>query len=344
MRLSDFKYQLPEKLIAQEPLKERDKSRLLVMDRETGDVEHKVFKDIVDYFGPNDVLVVNDTRVIKARMKGYKEKTDAEIEVFLLRELNENMWEIMVKRRAKCAWAIPFTLMDGITCDIIDNTTSGGRVVRIDYDGDFHKLIEKHGSVPLPPYIKRAPDRKDEKNYQTIYSDPDKVGAVAAPTAGLHFTKRLISRLEKKGVKVVPVTLHVSLGTFRPVNVEDLSRHRMDSEYYEVPRDTALAVNESIKAGGKVWAVGTTVTRTLETVARFNGGINPDRGWTDKFIYPPYKFKVVDRIVTNFHLPSSTLLMLVSAFADRDMIMAAYKKAVKEKYRFFSYGDAMLIK
>ncbi len=344
MRLSDFKYQLPEKLIAQEPLKERDKSRLLVMDRETGDVEHKVFKDIVDYFGPNDVLVVNDTRVIKARMKGYKEKTDAEIEVFLLRELNENMWEIMVKPARKVRMGNTITLMDGITCDIIDNTTSGGRVVRIDYDGDFHKLIEKHGSVPLPPYIKRAPDRKDEKNYQTIYSDPDKVGAVAAPTAGLHFTKRLISRLEKKGVKVVPVTLHVSLGTFRPVNVEDLSRHRMDSEYYEVPRDTALAVNESIKAGGKVWAVGTTVTRTLETVARFNGGINPDRGWTDKFIYPPYKFKVVDRIVTNFHLPSSTLLMLVSAFADRDMIMAAYKKAVKEKYRFFSYGDAMLIK
>ena len=344
MRLSDFKYQLPEKLIAQEPLKERDKSRMLVLDRESGDVEHKIFKDVVDYFGPDDVLVVNDTRVIKARMKGYKEKTDAEIEVFLLRELNENMWEIMVKPARKVRMGNTITLMDGITCDIIDNTTSGGRVVRIDYDGDFHKLVEKHGAVPLPPYIRRKPDRKDEKNYQTIYSDPEKVGAVAAPTAGLHFTKRLIGRLERKGVKVVPVTLHVSLGTFRPVNVEDLSRHRMDSEFYEVPRDTAIAVNESIKKGGKVWAVGTTVTRTLETVARFNGGINPDRGWTDKFIYPPYKFKVVDRIITNFHLPSSTLLMLVSAFADRDMIMAAYKKAVKEKYRFFSYGDAMLIK
>ena len=344
MRLSDFKYQLPEKLIASEPLKDRDKSRLMVMDRESGEVEHKLFKDIVDYFGENDVLVVNDTRVVKARMTGYKEKTDAEIEVFLLRELNENMWEIMVKPARKVRMGNTITLDEGITCDIIDNTTSGGRVVRVNYDGDFHKIIDKYGSVPLPPYIDRAPDKKDEKNYQTIYSDPDKVGAVAAPTAGLHFTKRLLSRLEKKGIPVVPVTLHVSLGTFRPVNVEDLTRHRMDSEHYHVPLETARTVNEAIKQGGKVWAVGTTVARTLETVARFNGGINPDRGWTDKFINPPYEFKVVDRLITNFHLPSSTLLMLVSAFSTRDNIMDAYKKAVKEKYRFFSYGDAMLIK
>lgn len=344
MRLSDFKYQLPEKLIAQEPLKERDKSRLLVMDRATDKLEHKLFKDIVEYFGEHDVLVVNDTRVVKARMTGYKEKTDAEIEVFLLRELNENMWEIMVKPARKVRMGNTITLQEGITCDIIDNTTSGGRVVRVNYDGDFHKIIEKYGSVPLPPYIRRTPDKKDEKNYQTIFAGEDRVGAVAAPTAGLHFTKRLLGRLEKKGVAIVPITLHVSLGTFRPVNVEDLTRHRMDSEHYIVPRETARAVNDRIKLGGKVWAVGTTVARTLETVARFNGGINPDKGWTDKFIYPPYEFKVVDRLITNFHLPSSTLLMLVSAFATRDKILAAYKAAVKEKYRFFSYGDAMLIK
>lgn len=344
MRLSDFKYQLPEKLIAQEPLKDRDKSRLLVLDRQTGEIEHKVFKDIVDFFGPNDVLVVNDTRVVKARLKGYKEKTDAEIEVFLLRELNENMWEIMVKPARKVRMGNTITLAEGVTCDIIDNTTSGGRVVRVNYDGDFSKLIDKHGSVPLPPYIRRTPDKKDEKNYQTVFNNPDHTGAVAAPTAGLHFTKRLLGRLEKKGIPVVPVTLHVSLGTFRPVNVEDLTRHRMDSEFYEVPLETAKTVNNSIKKGGKVWATGTTVARTLETVARFNGGINPDRGWTDKFIYPPYEFKVVDRLLTNFHLPSSTLLMLVSAFSSRDMIMDTYKAAVKEKYRFFSYGDAMLIR
>jgi S-adenosylmethionine:tRNA ribosyltransferase-isomerase len=344
MRLSDFKYTLPEKLIAQEPLKERDKSRLLVMDRVSGAVEHRIFKDVVELFGPNDVLVVNDTRVVKARLTGYKEKTDAEIEVFLLRELNENMWEIMVKPARKVRMGNTITLQEGITCDIIDNTTSGGRVVRVNYDGDFHKIIEKYGSVPLPPYIRRTPDKKDEKNYQTIFADEGRSGAVAAPTAGLHFTKRLLGRLEKKGVAIVPVTLHVSLGTFRPVNVEDLTRHRMDSEHYIVTRETARTVNDRIKLGGKVWAVGTTVARTLETVARFNGGINPDKGWTDKFIYPPYDFKVVDRLITNFHLPSSTLLMLVSAFSTRDNILNAYKAAVKEKYRFFSYGDAMLIK
>lgn len=344
MRLSDFKYQLPEKLIAQEPLKDRDKSRLLIMDRQTGEIEHKLFKDIVEQFGKDDVLVINDTRVVKARMTGYKEKTDAEIEVFLLRELNENMWEIMVKPARKVRMGNTITLDEGITCDIIDNTTSGGRVVRVNYDGDFHKIIEKHGTVPLPPYIRRAPERKDEKNYQTVFAHPDHVGAVAAPTAGLHFTKRLMTRLEKKGIPIVPITLHVSLGTFRPVNVEDLTRHRMDSEHYHVPLETAQVVNNAIKKGGKVWAVGTTVARTLETVARFDGGINPDRGWTDKFIYPPYEFKVVNRLLTNFHLPSSTLLMLVSAFSDRDLIMDAYKKAVKEKYRFFSYGDAMLLK
>lgn len=343
MRLSDFKYKLPEKLIAQEPLKERDKSRLMVLHRDTQTIEHKLFKDIVEYMQPQDALVVNETRVIKARMTGYKEKTDAEIEVFLLRELNDSMWEIMVKPARKVRMGNTITLMEGISCDIIDNTTSGGRVVRFNYEGDFHKLIEKHGSTPLPPYISRQPDSKDVKNYQTVYAHPDKVGAVAAPTAGLHFTKRLLTRIEKHGVNICPLTLHVSLGTFRPVNVEDLTRHRMDSEYYEVGMDSARRVNESIARKGKVWATGTTVCRTLETVARFNGGINPDRGWTDKFIYPPYDFKVVDRLITNFHLPSSTLLMLVCAFAERDFVMEAYKQAIKEKYRFFSYGDAMLI-
>jgi S-adenosylmethionine:tRNA ribosyltransferase-isomerase len=341
MRLSDFKYPLSERLIAQEPLKERDKARLMVVDRSTGKISESVFKDLDQYLEPGDCLVLNNTRVFPARLHGYKDKTDADIEVFLLRELNENLWEIMVKPARKVRMGNTITIEGGIQCEIIDNTTSGGRVVRFNYSGDIYKIIEKYGEPPLPPYIKRKPNEQDKKYYQTVYAS--QIGAVAAPTAGLHFTKRLLNKLEKHGVRIANITLHVGLGTFRPVTVEDLSRHRMDSEYYQVTKEAAEIINTTIDEGKRVFAVGTTSVRTLETVATFSNRVKDGEGWTDKFIYPPYNFKIVDGLITNFHLPGSTLLMLVSAFADRDLIMKAYRKAKREKFRFFSYGDAMLI-
>jgi len=341
MRLSDFKYPISEKLIAQTPLKERDKARLMVLNREQKSTGELLFREVDQLLEPGDCLVFNDTKVFPARLRGHKDKTDAEIEVFLLRELNNNLWEIMVKPARKVRMGNTITIEGGIQCEIIDNTTSGGRVVRFHYDGDLYKVIEKYGQTPLPPYIKREPDANDKKYYQTIFAD--KVGAVAAPTAGLHFTNRLMNKLEKKGVKSAFLTLHVGLGTFRPLTVEDLSRHRMDSEYYQVTQKAADTINETIAAGKRIIAVGTTVTRTLESVATFSGKIKETEGWTDKFIYPPYKFKIVDGLITNFHLPGSTLLMLVSAFYERDAIMKAYRKAKREKYRFFSYGDAMMI-
>jgi S-adenosylmethionine:tRNA ribosyltransferase-isomerase len=341
MRLSDFKYPISEKLIAQAPLKERDKARLMVLDRETKSTREILFREIDQLLEPGDCLVFNDTKVFPARLKGHKDKTDAEIEVFLLRELNNNLWEIMVKPARKVRMGNTITIEGGIQCEIIDNTTSGGRVVRFHYDGDLYKVIEKYGKTPLPPYIKREPDNNDKKYYQTIFAN--KVGAVAAPTAGLHFTNRLMNKLEKKGIKTAFLTLHVGLGTFRPVTVEDLSRHRMDSEYYQVTQTAADTINETIAAGKRIIAVGTTVTRTLESVATFSNKIKETEGWTDKFIYPPYKFKIVDGLITNFHLPGSTLLMLVSAFYERDAIMKAYRRAKRDKYRFFSYGDAMAI-
>ncbi len=341
MRLSDFKYPISEKLIAQTPLKERDKARLMVLNRNENSNREMMFREVDQLLEPGDCLVFNDTRVFPARLRGHKDKTEAEIEVFLLRELNNNLWEIMVKPARKVRMGNTITIDGGIQCEIIDNTTSGGRVVRFNYDGDIYKVIDKYGKTPLPPYIKREPDADDKKYYQTIYAD--KTGAVAAPTAGLHFTNRLFNKLEKKGIRFAFLTLHVGLGTFRPVTVEDLSRHRMDSEFYQVPQKTADVINKTIAEGKRVIAVGTTVTRTLETVATFSGNIKAAEGWTDKFIYPPYQFKVVDGLITNFHLPGSTLLMLVSAFYNRDAIMKAYRKAKREKYRFFSYGDAMMI-
>lgn len=340
-RLSDFKYSLPEKLIAQEPLARRDESRLLIVDRDTRTYRDARFADVVDYFGPNDVLVVNETRVFPARLKGFKEKTEAEIEVFLLRRLTEELWEVLVKPARKVRTGNSITIGDTITCEVIDNTTSGGRVVRFHYDGDFNALVEKFGQPPLPPYIRREPRPEDRERYQTIFARVS--GAVAAPTAGMHFTPELIEKVKSKGVQVAPIILHVGLGTFRPVQVEDLSRHRMDSEFYEINAQTVDTINTAIERGGRIYSVGTSVTRTLETVANFGGGVKISRGWTDKFIYPPYHFKVVDRLVTNFHLPGSTLLMLVCAFADQELIMKAYRHAVREKYRFYSYGDAMLI-
>ncbi len=340
-RLSDFKYALPEKLIAQEPLARRDSSRLLVVDRDSRTIRDEKFTDIIGYLDAGDALVVNETRVFPARLKGFKEKTEAEIEVFLLRRLTEELWEVLVKPARKVRTGNSIMIGDEITCEVIDNTTSGGRVVRFHYEGDFAQLVERYGQPPLPPYIRREPRADDRERYQTIFAKVS--GAVAAPTAGLHFTDDLAKKVAKKGVEIIPIVLHVGLGTFRPVQVEDLSRHRMDSEYYEVNQHSVDRINGAIERGKRIVAVGTSVTRTLETVANFGGGIKSARGWTDKFIYPPYHFKVVDRLVTNFHLPGSTLLMLVSAFADQELIMKAYRHAIKEKYRFYSYGDAMLI-
>jgi len=341
MRLSDFKYNLPERLIAQEPVSPRDSAKMLVIHRDTGELEDRTFSDFPEYINKGDALVINITKVFPARLKGYKEKTDADIEVFLLRQLNESLWEVMVKPARKVRTGNTITVAENVTCEVIDNTTSGGRVVRFHYEGDFEKIIERYGLPPLPPYINREPLPEDRNRYQTVYAEV--TGAVAAPTAGLHFTEELIKKIQKRGAEIIPLVLHVGLGTFRPVTVEDLSRHRMDSEFYDVSEESTLRLNEVIERGGHVFAVGTTSTRTLETAATFNGGIKSCTGWTDKFIYPPYQFKVIDHLLTNFHLPCSTLLMLVCAFADHDLVWKAYRHAIRNKYRFFSYGDSMLI-
>lgn len=340
-RLSDFRFQLPEKYIAQEPVSRRDSSRLLIVDRATGTLHDSKFSDIIKYLFPGDCLVINITRVFPARLSGYKEKTQADIEVFLLRNLTEDLWEVLVKPARKVRTGNTIHIGEDMYCEVIDNTTSGGRVVRFHYQGDFSALVEKYGKPPLPPYIRREPRPEDQERYQTVYAEV--TGAVAAPTAGLHFTQGLLERIARKGVHIVPLVLHVGLGTFRPVQVEDLGRHRMDSEYFEIQPEASSTINNAIAQGKKIVAVGTSSTRTLETVANFNGGVKPASGWTDKFIYPPYQFKVVDRLLTNFHLPDSTLLMLVCAFADMELIMRAYRHAVKEKYRFYSYGDGMLV-
>jgi S-adenosylmethionine:tRNA ribosyltransferase-isomerase len=341
MRLSDFKYNLPERLIAQEPANPRDSSKMLVVNREDGSFEDKYFHDFPDYVKKGDALVINVTRVFPARLKGYKEKTEADIEVFLLRQLNESLWEVMVKPARKVRTGNTITVADNVSCEVIDNTTSGGRVVRFHYEGDFQEIIEKYGLPPLPPYIKREPTPEDRDRYQTVYATT--TGAVAAPTAGLHFTIEMLDAMKKKGVIIVPIVLHVGLGTFRAVSVEDLTRHRMDSEYFEVTEESCQTLNEVIDRGGKIFSVGTTTTRTLETASTFDGGVKPCKGWTDKFIYPPYQFKVVSHLLTNLHLPGSTLLMLVCAFADRDLVFKVYRHAIRDKYRFFTYGDSMLI-
>ncbi|HHM23959.1 MAG TPA: tRNA preQ1(34) S-adenosylmethionine ribosyltransferase-isomerase QueA [Bacteroidetes bacterium] len=341
MRLSDFKYPLPEDLIAQYPADKRDESRLMVLHRDGEKIEHKIFRDIVGYFRDGDCLVINQTKVFPARLFGIKEKTAAKVEIFLLRELEEGLWEVLVKPARKVRIGNRLYLTDDLYCDVIDNTVSGGRVVRFNYNGNFFSIVEKLGQAPLPPYIRREPEPLDKERYQTVFAKVR--GAVAAPTAGLHFTKELLDQLKKNGVSIVPIVLHVGLGSFRPVQVEDLSRHKMDSEYYEVYEDSAQKINETKKNGGRVVAVGTTVVRALETAVTSDHQVKAEKGWTDKFIYPPYEFKVVDALVTNFHLPGSTLLMLVSAFAGRDFVFKAYKTAIREKYRFYSYGDAMLI-
>jgi S-adenosylmethionine:tRNA ribosyltransferase-isomerase len=344
MKLSDFKYPLPRNLIAKHPAKPRDSSRLMVLNRIDESIVERKFGDILDYFSKGDCLVVNQTRVFAARLFGKKEKTNAKIEVFLLRELNheDSIWDVIVDPARKVRIGNKIYFDDGkIWCEVIDNTTSRGRTVRFNYKNDLFKVIERIGVTPLPYYIKREPVEEDKETYQTVYAKY--VGSVAAPTAGLHFTKRLLAAIEKKGVKIVPVTLHLGLGSFRPVEVEDLSKHKMDSEYYEIPQATVDAVNRTIDTKGHVFVAGTSTTRALESSVTTTGHLKANRGWTDKFMFPPYDFKIVDRLITNFHMPESTLLMLACAFGGRDFLMRAYKKAIKERWRFYSYGDAMLL-
>ena len=342
MRLVEFQYNLPDRFVAQSPLPKRDRSKLMVLHKDTGEIEHRAFYNIIDYMEKGDCLILNETKVFPARVQAIKEKTNAKVELFLLRELDSNMWEVLVRPARKVRIGNKLSITKDVTCDVIDNTVSGGRVVRFSCNGDdVYKILDKVGSAPLPPYIKRKATKVDKKRYQTVYASH--VGAVAAPTAGLHFTLPLLEKAKKKGVHVVPIVLNVGLGTFKPVHVEDLSRHRMDSEYFEIPIEAAKIVNNAMEQGKKIMSVGTTTTRALESVFINQYRINPGMGWTDKFIFPPYDFKVVDKLLTNFHMPGSTLLMLVSAFATRDMIFKAYDVAKKKKYRFYSYGDAMLI-
>lgn len=347
MKLSEFKFELPTSLVAQHPAEDRDQSRLMVVHRDTGKIEHKVFKDIIDYFDDGDVFVINDTKVFPARLYGNKEKTGAQIEVFLLRELNQEMhlWDVLVDPARKIRVGNKLYFGDGeLVAEVIDNTTSRGRTIRFLYDGeneDFYKLIDSLGETPLPKYIKRKVEADDRERFQTIYAE--NVGAVAAPTAGMHFTKAVMKRLEIKGVEITPITLHIGLGTFRPVDVEDLTKHKMDSENYKVPEGTVQHVNEALDHKKRVVAVGTTSMRALESSVNANNRLKANEGWTDKFIFPPYEFKICNSLVTNFHMPESTLLMMACAFGGYELIMKAYQEAIKEKYRFLTYGDAMLI-
>ncbi len=313
----------------------------MLLNREDGSTTEGVFDDVINYMDEGDTLVVNETKVFPARLEGTKDKTDAKVEVFLLRELERGLWEVLVKPARKVRVGNRLSIGNKISCDVIDNTVSGGRVVRFNDIDNFYELVDEMGKSPLPPYIKREPEPMDKERYQTVYARVR--GAVAAPTAGLHFTEELLDQIQAKGVKIAKIVLHLGLGSFRPVVVEDLGRHKMDSEYYEISQDTSDKVNESKRNKKKVIAVGTSVVRGLETSVTSEGWSKPSSGWTDKFIYPPYDFKIVDKLITNFHLPNSTLLMLVSAFAGRDMVFKAYRKAVREKFRFYSYGDAMMI-
>jgi S-adenosylmethionine:tRNA ribosyltransferase-isomerase len=347
MKLSKFKFDLPSGLIAKYPLENRDESRLMVVHKDTGKIEHRKFKDIIEYFDEGDVMVVNDTKVFPARLYGNKEKTGAKIEVFLLRELNNEMrlWDVLVDPARKIRVGNKLYFGDGeLVAEVIDNTTSRGRTIRFLFDGtneEFDQVIDQLGETPLPKTIDRGAEPEDRQRFQTIYAK--NTGAVAAPTAGLHFTKHLLKKLEIIGVETAPITLHIGLGTFRPVDVEDLTKHKMDSENYIVSDETANMVNNALEHKRRVIAVGTTSMRTLETAVSANDRLKAKSGWTDKFIFPPYDFKICNAMVTNFHLPESTLLMMAVAFGGYDLIMDAYKIAIKEKYRFFTFGDAMMI-
>lgn len=341
MKTSDFYYDLPEELIAQEPLKDRSSSRLLVLDNETGEIEHRIFKDITDYLQEGDCLVINDTKVLPARLIGERVGTGARIEILLLVRKNIDTWEVLVKPGKKARPGDKVSFGGGkLVAEILETIEGGNRIIKFHYDGVFENILEELGEMPLPPYITHK--LEDKNRYQTVYAEHD--GSAAAPTAGLHFTPELLEKIKNMGVKIVHVTLHVGLGTFRPVKVDDVTNHEMHSEYYVVEKSQADIINDTKKNGGRVIAVGTTSTRTLESVTDENGVVHEGNGWTKIFIYPGYKFKAIDCLITNFHLPESTLVMLVSALAGKENIFKAYEIAVKEKYRFFSFGDAMFIK
>jgi S-adenosylmethionine:tRNA ribosyltransferase-isomerase len=348
MKLSDFSFDLPDELVAEYPSDNRDEAKLMVINRKEGTIEHHLFKDIINYFNDGDVMITNNTRVFPARMYGNKEKTGAKIEVFLLRELNREslLWDVLVDpaRKIRIGNKLYFGDDDSLVAEVIDNTTSRGRTLRFLFDGpyeDFKAKITELGETPLPKYIKRDVEASDEERYQTIFASEE--GAVAAPTAGLHFSRELMKRLELKGIQFAEVTLHVGLGTFRPVEVEDLTKHKMDSEQVIISEKCVKIVNAAKENKKRVCAIGTTSMRSIETSVSTNGMLKPYDGWTNKFIFPPYEFSIADSMVTNFHTPLSTLLMMISAFCGHELMMNAYKQAIENKYRFYSYGDAMLI-
>ncbi len=348
MKLSSFIFDVPQNLIAQTPTKNREDSKLMVVDRKTGKIVHKHFKDIMDYYGDKDVMAINNTKVFPARMYGKKEKTGAKIEVFLLRELNEKqrLWDVLVDpaRKIRVGNKLYFGDDDLLVAEVVDNTTSRGRTIRFLFDGtdeEFKLALRAMGETPLPKYIKRKPTEEDDERYQTVFAKHE--GAVAAPTAGMHFSKTLMKKMEIKGVKFAEVTLHVGLGTFRTIEVEDLSKHKMDAEYFEVNKEAVDIINKAKLAGKRICAVGTTSMRALESSVTAQGMLKEEKGWTNLFIHPPYDFHIADSMITNFHLPKTSLLILTSAFAGYDLAMEAYQVAMKNKYRFYSYGDAMLI-
>ena len=341
MKTSDFYYDLPQELIAQDPLLNRSSSRLMVLDRKTGQVSHHIFREIIDYLNPGDCLVINNTKVIPARLYGVKEDTGAHIELLLLKRREGDVWETLVKPGKKARPGARIVFGDGhLKAEVIDVVEEGNRLVHFEYEGIFEEVLDALGEMPLPPYITHK--LEDKNRYQTVYAKYE--GSAAAPTAGLHFTKELLEAIQAKGIKIANVTLHVGLGTFRPVKVDDVTEHHMHSEFYMIDKEAAAIINETKRQGGRIISVGTTSTRTLESVADEQGFVREASGWTQIFIYPGYTFKCVDALITNFHLPESTLLMLVSALSSREMILDAYETAVKEKYRFFSFGDAMFIK
>ncbi len=340
MNLHEFDYDLPEELIAQDPLEDRSSSRLMILNKEDGSIQHKVFRDVIDFLTPKDCLVINNTKVIPARLHGSKVGTNAHIEVLLLKRKQDNIWETLVRPGKKCKPGTEISFGDDLLMGkVLEVVEDGNRLIQFRYDGIFEEVLDQLGEMPLPPYITHQ--LKDKNRYQTVYAKYE--GSAAAPTAGLHFTNELLDQIKEKGVRIASVTLHVGLGTFRPVKVENILEHHMHSEFYMIDEEAADIINETKKNGGRVICVGTTSCRTIESVADENGVIRPTSGWTDIFIYPGYKFKCLDGLITNFHLPESTLLMLVSALAGKEHILHAYQTAVKEKYRFFSFGDAMLI-
>ncbi|MGD0038298.1 MAG: tRNA preQ1(34) S-adenosylmethionine ribosyltransferase-isomerase QueA [Bacteroidota bacterium] len=345
MKLTEFNYPLPKKLIAKHPAHLRDHSRLMVLDRGTDLIKERIFCEIIDYFSKGDCLVVNETKVYKARLFGKKEKTNANVEVFLLRKLSnseENIWDVFVDPARKVRVGNKLFFDDGkLWCEVLDNTTSRGRTIRFNHNEDLFKIIERIGATPLPPYIKRKVTSKDRKSYQTVYAKT--IGAVTAPAAGLHFTKGLLKKLEAKGVKIAPVLLHLGLGAMHPIEVEDLNKHKLDSEYFEISNKAANIINKTTDSKHTVFVVGTSTCRALESSVTADGHVKPARGWTDKFIFPPYQFKITNKLITNFHLPESPPLTLASAFGGHEFLMQGYKKAVKDAYRFCCYGDAMLI-